>query len=91
MDATTRGFLALTVACATCHDHKYDPIPTKDYYSLLGIFKNTDLSEYPLAPKPEVDAYKARKKQIDDQKEASRQFIKVQSQRSRICSAAKTA
>jgi hypothetical protein len=79
VDATTRGFLAMTVACATCHDHKYDPIPQKDYYSLLGIFKNTDLSEYPLAPKSEVDAYKAQQKKIDEQKEAIKDFIQVQS------------
>ena len=53
------GFLALTVACAQCHDHKYDPIPTKDYYSLLGIFNNTKPNEIPLAPKPVVDTYQA--------------------------------
>ena len=51
VDATTRGFLGLTVACAQCHDHKYDPIPTKYYYSLLGVFNNTHLGESPLAPK----------------------------------------
>ncbi len=79
VDATTRGFLGLTVACAQCHDHKYDPIPTKDYYSLLGIFKNTDLSEYPLAPKTDVDAYKAQQKRIDDGKAAIDDLIKVQS------------
>jgi hypothetical protein len=40
IDATTRGFLGLTVSCARCHDHKYDPIPTKDYYSLYSILSN---------------------------------------------------
>ena len=45
VDATSRGFLGLTVACAQCHDHKFDPIPTKDYYSLLGIFKSTEYHE----------------------------------------------
>ena len=40
IDATMRGFVGLTVACARCHDHKYDPIPTKDYYSLYAIFAN---------------------------------------------------
>ena len=78
VDATTRGFLGLTVACAQCHDHKYDPIPTKDYYSLLGVFNGTKLSEYPLAPSAEVQLFKAKKKKIDDQKADIADFIKVQ-------------
>jgi hypothetical protein len=41
IDVTTRAFLGLTVSCARCHDHKYDPIPTRDYYSMAGIFKST--------------------------------------------------
>jgi len=38
IDVVTKGFLGLTVTCARCHDHKFDPIPQKDYYSLHGIF-----------------------------------------------------
>ena len=41
IDVTTKAFLGLTVSCARCHDHKFDPIPTKDYYSLYGIFANS--------------------------------------------------
>src|SRR5438045_2389906 len=41
IDVTTKAFLGLTVGCARCHDHKFDPIPTKDYYSLYGVFANS--------------------------------------------------
>lgn len=41
IDVVTRGFLGLTTACARCHDHKYDPIPIEDYYSLYGVFANS--------------------------------------------------
>ena len=41
IDVVTRGTMGLTAACARCHDHKYDPIPTADYYSLYGVFQNS--------------------------------------------------
>jgi hypothetical protein len=41
IDTITRSTLALTVSCARCHDHKFDPIPTRDYYALAGIFNST--------------------------------------------------
>jgi hypothetical protein len=41
IDVVTRTVLGLTVSCARCHDHKYDPIPTRDYYALYGVFANT--------------------------------------------------
>ncbi len=69
VDVTSRGFLALTVACAQCHDHKFDPIPTKDYYSLLGVFNSSKQNEFPLADKPVVDDWKQKKKALDKAKE----------------------
>lgn len=42
IDVVTRGTLGLTVTCARCHDHKFDPIPTEDYYSLHGIFASSE-------------------------------------------------
>jgi len=42
IDVVSRSVLALTVSCARCHDHKFDPIPTTDYYALAGIFSSTD-------------------------------------------------
>ncbi len=41
IDVVTRGLLGLTVSCARCHDHKFDPIPTRDYYSLHGVFASS--------------------------------------------------
>jgi len=42
IDAVSQGMLGLTVSCARCHDHKFDPIPTRDYYALAGIFLSTE-------------------------------------------------
>jgi hypothetical protein len=42
IDVTTQAFLGVTAACARCHDHKFDPIPQKDYYALAGIFRSTE-------------------------------------------------
>jgi hypothetical protein len=43
LDVTCRAIMSMTIVCARCHDHKFDPIPTKDYYSLAGIFDSTDM------------------------------------------------
>ena len=66
VDVVTRGFLGLTVACARCHDHKYDPIPQTDYYSLAGVFLNTTYHEYPRVPKATLDEYTKLQEQVDE-------------------------
>src|SRR5262245_1844894 len=48
VDAVSRGLLGITVACARCHDHKFDPILTKDYYGLAGVFASTMRAERPM-------------------------------------------
>ncbi|WP_165250986.1 PSD1 and planctomycete cytochrome C domain-containing protein [Paludisphaera soli] len=70
IDVVTRGTMGLTVGCARCHDHKYDPIPTADYYALYGVFMNcterlTPLGE-PSGSEAERSAFEAElKKRVD--------------------------
>ncbi len=53
IDVVSRGLLGLTVTCARCHDHKFDPIPTEDYYSLYGVFASSvEPAELPLLGRP---------------------------------------
>jgi Protein of unknown function (DUF1553)/Protein of unknown function (DUF1549)/Planctomycete cytochrome C len=60
IDVVSRGLLGLTVTCARCHDHKFDPIPTEDYYSLHGVFESSfEPAELPLlANRPESAAFR---------------------------------
>jgi mono/diheme cytochrome c family protein len=74
IDLITRGFLGLTVACARCHNHKYDPIPQKDYYSLVGVFANTNYKEYPVQSPAHIALYEKKQKQIDDLEEVIEKF-----------------
>jgi mono/diheme cytochrome c family protein len=80
VDAMTRGFLALTVACAQCHDHKFDPIPTKDFYSLQAVFSNTQLDEFPLAEEPVVKTWKEHKSTFDKAEAAEKKFYEAQTE-----------
>lgn len=70
IDAVTRTFLGLTVACARCHDHKFDPITAKDYYALAGIFASTQLSDRPLLPSPMAEQIAEARGQADKLEEA---------------------
>ncbi|MFN0103264.1 MAG: PSD1 and planctomycete cytochrome C domain-containing protein [Bryobacteraceae bacterium] len=65
VDVITRGFMGITVGCARCHDHKYDPVPQTDYYALAGVFYNTIYEEYPLAPKSVVVEFQKLEEDLD--------------------------
>jgi mono/diheme cytochrome c family protein len=78
VDVVSRGFLGLTVGCARCHDHKYDAIPTKDYYSLSGVFLNSPYKEYPLAPKGVVDDYTEQDKKIEKKEKLLEEFMRTE-------------
>jgi hypothetical protein len=87
IDVVTRGLMGLTVACARCHDHKYDPIPTADYYSLYGVFASSlepaELPEIrPSGPRPGFEDYLAqgrrRKAEVDAYLEKKRAEIQGQ-------------
>ena len=67
IDTLTRGFLGLTVACARCHDHKFDPVPQRDYYSLAGVFNGFKPADVPLASPAEVKKYEAAQAQVKEQ------------------------
>jgi uncharacterized protein DUF1549/uncharacterized protein DUF1553/cytochrome c len=79
VDVVSRGFLGLTVGCARCHDHKYDPIPTKDYYALAGVFLDTSYREYPLVPKSVVDDYQALDRKIEKKERLLDEFLRTES------------
>ncbi len=69
IDVVTRGFMGLTVYCARCHDHKYDPVPTEDYYSLYGIFDNSrEPDELPVIEEPGSDPGYAKYKAEHDRR-----------------------
>jgi hypothetical protein len=80
VDVVSRGFLGLTVGCARCHDHKYDPIPTADYYSLAGVFLNTTYKEYPLVPKSVADEYNEQDKKIEKKEKLLGEFLRTESE-----------
>ncbi|HSH93168.1 MAG TPA: PSD1 and planctomycete cytochrome C domain-containing protein, partial [Roseimicrobium sp.] len=83
IDVVTKGLMGLTASCARCHDHKFDPIPTKDYYSLHGIFANSrEPKEEPLIVEPKDTAeYQDFLKQTAKVEEEVAEFQKSESAR----------
>jgi mono/diheme cytochrome c family protein len=90
IDAVTRGFIGLTVACARCHDHKYDPILAKDYYSLGGIFASSTYKEYNFVPDSEVEFWRTKFKKANDKDEAAQEYTKQAGQQLAKAYAAQT-
>ena len=93
IDATCRAFLGLTANCARCHDHKFDPIPTRDYYALAGIFRSTqnlsgvetnnraeEATGMPLGPDgtSRMEAVKQHAKKLDDMQ---KEYVEVAKKR----------
>jgi mono/diheme cytochrome c family protein len=75
VDVVTRGFLGLTVGCARCHDHKYDPISMQDYYALAGVFASSEYQEFPLVPDAQVESYRKQEKKVKDQETSMKEFL----------------
>ena len=82
-----RAFLALPVGCARCHDHKFDPIPTADYYAMAGILRSTETMsdaagmrwlERPLAPEDEIAGYEAAQKLVAEAQEKVDDVVREQ-------------
>jgi mono/diheme cytochrome c family protein len=77
IDVVARGLLGLTVTCARCHDHKFDPIPTRDYYSLYGVFASCVEPTVPplFADPPQTPAYAAFAKELQAREQKLHDFV----------------
>src|SRR5579885_560826 len=92
IDVVCRGLMGLTVACARCHDHKYDPISQKDYYALYGVFASSvEPKELPVlmepTPSPAYRAYEKElavlQKAVDDYREAHKAELAARNRKHR--------
>jgi hypothetical protein len=91
LDTTMRAFNGLTVGCARCHDHKFDPIPQADYYAMAGIFKSSKTMEnfkvvakwheFVLAPKADRDRLAAHEARIEEKRKEIGKLTKSENDR----------
>jgi len=73
LSTTGATFLGLTLGCARCHDHKYDPVPTRDYYRLLAAFNAGDRAQWSLLPAAETAKRRQAEKEWQDRLNAAKQ------------------
>src|SRR5260370_39252300 len=83
--------MGLKVACARCHNHKYDPISQKDYYALAGVFASSTYKEYPLASDAQVAAWHQKEQQMLDLEEQLEDFTQAETGQLSSILAAQTA
>jgi hypothetical protein len=79
IDVVTRGLLGLTVTCARCHDHKFDPVPTRDYYSLYGVFASCDEPTVPplFLPPPQTKVYENFDRELRAREQKLTRFVQA--------------
>lgn len=79
LNTTSQGFLGITLACARCHNHKFEPFTTKDYYGMIAVFNGlerprngrTELDR-PIGLRAEIDRFNERERKISALREAAR-------------------
>jgi len=88
ISTTTRAFLAMDFACARCHDHKFDPIPTSDYYAMAGMFRSTRItrsfSEEWKDGRPRATRSLITREQQNNEISDSAAFVELQAERSNL-------
>jgi mono/diheme cytochrome c family protein len=80
IDVVTRGLLGLTVSCARCHDHKFDPVPTRDYYALHGVFASSIEPHVPpmIVPAADLPRYETYRQELSRRTEFFDRFLSTQ-------------
>ena len=84
IDVTMRGFEGFTVGCARCHDHKFDPIPTQDYYSLYAVFNSSQETTMPISDKAIRDPWEQYNQKVNTDQRKIRDLIVAQVKRLRL-------
>ena len=84
VDTFSRAFLALTAACARCHDHKFDPITAADYYAIAGIFRNSKARDIPVASEAERNVFTTIQSGIKAQEKVIQEFIEQKSRELKV-------